>query len=227
MIRMQARTWPLQPELRLALAGVLLVALIARPHDVTLGPQTAVVGQKVPARSHDYFGGRPVREGGTPIQLGAAAATGIWARFSPFAAAPPSQAPSCLAAPPPALRGVAAETQIADDLPGLYGAPWVGSVHGYLVAALHVTVPRNPARQPVEPVLQIYRRGAVQPAFSQAVPVSVVRGSSALLYRMLVNGPITCIDLVIPYGAGAGTAHVYYPFRGRMFEAEGSFSVQR
>jgi hypothetical protein len=227
MIRMQARPWPLQPELRLALAGLLLVALIARPNNVTLSPQPAVVGQKVATRSHDYFGGRPVREGGTPIQLGPAAAAGIWARFSPFATAPPSQAPSCLAAAPPVARGVAAATQIADDVPGLYGAPWVASVHGYLVAALHVTVPRNPARQPVEPVLQIYRQGAVQPAFSQAVPVSVVRGSSALLYRMLVNGPITCIDLVIPYGAGAGTAHVYYPFRGRMFEAEGSFSVQR
>jgi hypothetical protein len=225
MIRMQARTWPLQPELRVALAGVLLVAMIARPHDVTMPP--AGVSQKVPTRSHDYFGGRPVREGGTPIQLGAEAATGIWARFSPFAAAPSLQAPSCLASAPPAAPGNVAAPQIADDVPGLYGAPWVGSVHGYLVAALHVTVPRNPARQPVEPVLQIYRRGAVRPAFSQAVPVSVVRGGSALLYRMLVNGPITCIDLVIPYGAGAGTAHVYYPYSGRMFEAEGSFSVQR
>jgi len=227
MIRMQARPWPLQPELRLALAGVLLVALIARPNNETLGPQPAVVGQKVATRSHGYFGGRPVREGGTPIQLGPAAAAGIWARFSPFAAAPPAQAPSCLATAPPVARGVAATTLIADDVPGLYGAPWVASVHGYLVAALHVTVPRNPARPPVEPVLQIYRRGTATPAFSQAVPVSVVRGGSALLYRMWVNGPITCIDLVIPNGAGAGTAHVYYPFRGRMFEAEGSFSVQR
>jgi hypothetical protein len=59
------------------------------------------------------------------------------------------------------------------------------------------------------------------------VPVSVSRGSQALLYRMFVDGPIRCIDLVIPNGAGAGTAYVYYPFHGRLFEAEGRFAVQR
>jgi hypothetical protein len=120
-----------------------------------------------------------------------------------------------------------APNDVAADLPGLYGAPWIGSINGNLIAALNVTVPRNRASQLAAPVLQIYRHGAAEPDFSQPVPVSVTRGGNALLYRLFINGPIRCIDLVIPNGAGAGTAYLYYPFRGRLFEADGVFTVQR
>jgi hypothetical protein len=129
--------------------------------------------------------------------------------------------------PPPAKTAPASLERISADLPGLYGAPWVANVNGDLIAALHVTVPRNPNASPLGPTLQIYRPGENQPAFSQIVAVSVTRGSKALLYRMFVNGPISCIDLTIPNGAGAGTAYLYYPFRGRMLEAEAIFTVQR
>jgi hypothetical protein len=118
---------------------------------------------------------------------------------------------------------------IAADLPGLYGAPWIGYFPGHLVAALHVTVPRDSSWQPAGPTLQIYRHGSATPEFSQPVPVRILRGGNALLYRMYIHGPIDCIDLVIPNGAGAGAgmAHLYYPYQGRMFEAQGLFTLQR
>ena len=213
------------------LACILAIVIFGRPqHPATVpaGPiDHAWFNQPAPApySTAFYFGGRYVRSTGIPIELGPKTST--WASFLSLAARPPVLAPSCLATAPPATMGTALPKDIADDVPGLYGAPWVASVNGNLIAALHVTVPRHPRAAPASPVLQIYRNGASQPAFSQIIPVSVTRGSDALLYRMFVNGPIACIDLVIPNGAGAGTAHVYYPFRGRMLDAVGVFTVQR
>lgn len=228
-IRLNSRKWRLPPEARLVLACVLAILLFGRPK-----PETQVADDSrsgglnlhVPYRTDYYFGGRQVRGTGATVTLGAAAGLGGWASFLPFSAARPAQARSCLVTAPPATPAGKPPRDIADDLPGLYGAPWVASVNGYLIAALHVTVPRHGGSPPPQPVLQIYRQGG-PPAFSQPVPVSVTRGNSALLYRMFVGGPITCIDLVIPNGAGAGTAHVYYPFRGRLYDAAGVFTVQR
>ena len=58
-------------------------------------------------------------------------------------------------------------------------------------------------------------------------PWTFITGNVNLLYRMFINGPITCIDLTIPNGTSTGNAHLYYPFRGQMFEAEGVFTVER
>jgi hypothetical protein len=211
------------------LACVLAIVIFGRPQHPAPVPLASIghawFNQPAADSSHYYFGGRYVRGSGIPLQLGAKTST--WASFLLFAAAPQVLAPSCLVTAPPAAAETKPPKDIADDLPGLYGAPWVASVNGNLIAALHVTVPRHPRWPPASPVLQIYRNGATQPAFSQAVPVSVTRGSNALLYRMFVNGPVACIDLVIPNGAGAGTAHIYYPFRGRMLDAVGVFTVQR
>jgi len=226
-MRLRAQTEPPRWQARVFVACVLLAAFLGRHHQLSLFPTAAVEAgpsEPIPYTTHYYFGGQPLRGAGTPLQLGAGS-TGFWSSFLP-SAAPPAGQVSCLAAPPPALVNRSPKN-IAADLPGLYGAPWVASVNGGLIAALNVVVPRNPSWQPAGPVLQIYRHGARQPEFSQTVPVSVTRGSSALLYRMFINGPIRCIDLVIPNGAGAGTAYLYYPFRGRLFEAEGHFAIQR
>ena len=54
-----------------------------------------------------------------------------------------------------------------------------------------------------------------------------IAGPRDCAINVLINGPIACIDLVVPNGAGTGSAHVYYPFRGRMRDAVGVFTVQR
>ncbi len=228
MNRLQIQSRLPQRDASLLLACVFIAGLVARHQPVISVPapvDRTAISQPITYGHHDYFGGRPARGLGTPLKLGGSAA-GFWAALLPSLAAP-QVAASCIATAAPGMSGVSAPAKIAADLPGLYGAPWVGSMNGYLIAALNVTVPRNPARAPAAPILQIYRQGAVTPAFSQTVPVSVVRGSNALLYRMFIDGPIRCIDLVIPNGAGAGTAYLYYPLGGRLFEAVGQFAVQR
>ena len=216
---------------RFLLACILLLALFTHFHHRGAAPAATtrlhqpVPYQPVPYAMHFYFGGRPVRGAGTQLALGPVSA-GFFAGFLPGSALTAASLPACLTLLPPHQPGGLTPRDIAADLPGLYGAPWVGSFNGNLLAALHVTVPRNRSRAPAAPMLQIYRAGRSIPAFSQIVPVNVVRGSQALLYRMFINGPVTCIDLIIPNGASAGTAYLYYPFRGQMFEATGVFTVQ-
>jgi len=234
MLSFHAQMHP-RTQARLFLACVLLLAWLGRHDPVNWRPTQTIhpLSSTAPAAdSHrhdfaDYFGGHPLHGAGTQLMLGPSEPAGIWAKLLPWATAQPARDVSCLAASPPGALSGTSPKDIAADLPGLYGAPWVASINGDLIAALNVTVPRNPAWPPAAPILQIYRHGAAKPGFSQAVPVSVTRGGKALLYRMFVNGPIRCIDLVIPNGAGAGAAYLYYPYRGRLFEAEGSFTVQR
>ena len=171
VIRLPARAWPIPREARLALACILAVIAFGRPQQPAPAPAATDhtwFNQPEADSSHFYFGGRHVHGAGIPLQLGAQAST--WASFLPFAAATPALAPSCLAAEPPAITGATPPKDIADDIPGLYGAPWVAAINGNLIAALHVTVPRHPSWQTASPVLQIYRKGETQPAFSQAVP---------------------------------------------------------
>ncbi len=212
------------------MACVLLILLLGRHYPMEWGlPQKLHQPGAMPPIPYStlyYFGGRPIGRTGTPVELGPSAA-GVLAGLLPWRGAATVPLPACVALEPPAPAATAVPKNIAADLPGLYGAPWVASVNGDLIAALRVTVPRNPGWQASGPVLQFYRPGRMQPAFSATVPVSVTRGSKALLYRMFVQGPIDCIDLVIPNGAGSGTAHLYYPFRGRIYVAESVFSVQR
>lgn len=217
-------------DIRLLLACILAIALFAKPQHLksvaTTSARAPGIAQPIRYQSDYFFGGRRLHGMGTSPILGPASPRS-WTSFLPFAALPQAAIASCLATVPGAAKAPRIPRDIADDLPGLYGAPWVAPINSHLIAILHVTVARQAAWQPPEPVLQIYRQGAATPEFSKSVPVSVTRGKSALLYRIFPGGPITCIDLVIPNGAGAGTAHVYYPFRGHLWDAEGIFTVQR
>jgi hypothetical protein len=222
MIMQHAQSRPPPREARLVLLCILLIAFLGHPRPEASGPAHPLEHYQPSSYQTRFFGGHPLH-GSRPFDLGPNTA-GMLTRLM---AAPPTSAPSCIVAVPAATPDVSVPKDIAADLPGLYGAPWIASFNGNLIAVLHVTVPRNPAWQPAGPVLQIYRHGNSRPVFSQTVPVSVARGSKALLYRMFINGPIRCIDLVIPNGASTGTAYLYYPYRGRMFQAEGIFTVQR
>jgi len=215
---------------RLLLVCLLMLGFLAherRQPPLVHAPKFSV---PLPYSTHFYFGGRRLRGEGTALNIGPPASR--WSAVLPWVDTLPAASPSCLAESPPTSSNTTAPRDIAADLPGLYGAPWVASFNGNLIAALHVTVPRHTTAAPVAPVLQIYRPGAPGPAFSQTVPVSVERGSRALLYRIFAAGPanqwpIYCIDLTIPNGAGTGTAYLYYPYHGQMFEAVGSFTVKR
>jgi hypothetical protein len=230
MFRRHAQFQPLRHDAGLVIAAILLIVSLGR-HQPWGWPQAATARhagsvQAAPSNNLHYFGGHALHGAGTRLELGTRSPSGVRGWLSALGGAMPVAAPSCLASLSPGLAA-GSPGAIAQDLPGLYGAPWVASLNGNLIAALHLAVPRSPSRQLISPVLQIYRRGALTPVFSQAVPVSVVRGPGAVLYRMFIDGPIRCIDLVIPDGTGRGAAYVYYPFRGALFEVEGIFIVQR
>lgn len=222
-------------DARLLLTCVLIAALCGKhwPHlpswHLPIGAPAAPPSRlfAIPAGTYPvyYFGGRPVHGLGAPVDLGPPASTWL-AKLLPFLAPHQQPAPSCLATTALPPSG-AAPSQIAAAVPGFFGAPWVAHAGTTLVAALNVYVPRDASHLPPEPLLQIYRRGQSTPAFSKPVPIQVTRGSQALLYRMIIAGPIACIDLVVPNGAGAGDATIYYPFHGRMFAAQASFTVQK
>jgi hypothetical protein len=222
-------------DARLLLTCVLLAALCGRhlPHFpawhlpvvAPAAPSSRLFAARAGAYAGYYFGGRPVHGLGAPISLGPPAPNWL-SKFLPFLASRAQSEASCLATTALPPSG-AAPSQISAAVPGFFGAPWVAHAGNNLIAALNVYVPRDASHLPPEPLLQIYRTGQITPAFSQPVPVQVNRGSQALLYRMIIAGPIACIDLVVPNGAGAGDATIYYPFHGRMFAASASFTVQK
>jgi len=189
-------------------------------------------GPRAPWYPPYALGGAPVRGAGVQIDLGPMAGHGGLHFMPQRSAGPDMLLPSCLGAAQGADAPLqpAAPLDVGDYVPGFYGAPWTATLNQNLVALLNVYVPRQAALPVPSPQLQVYRHydGKRQtPDFTATPVVSVTRGSTALLYRLLVNGPIKCIDIVVPSGGGTGTGYIYYPAHGRMFMATGMFTIQR
>lgn len=87
-------------------------------------------------------------------------------------------------------------------LPGAYNSSWAGMVNGNLVALTHVAVLRDGASPVGNPEVLIYKnyRGnsADKPFFKGAGEVNAYRGDKALLYRVFSDGPVKCVDVMIP-----------------------------
>lgn len=178
------------------------------------------------------FGGRPARHAGSLIELGNAAATPLQSVIAWLFGANRVILPSCLTEQPPAPLQAAAAPRlpIRDDLPGFYGAPWTARYAGNLVALLRVYAPRDAVQPQPGATLQVYRHYTGQldvPDFAAAAPVRVYRGSAAVLYRVFANGPVRCIDLVVPNDQPQGTGHLYYEKYQRYYEATANFIIQK
>jgi hypothetical protein len=188
-------------------------------------------GDAVPAAGAFYIGGRTVRGAGTPVDLGPAAAP-LQGLAAWLFGQEDLVLPSCLTqAPPTAVAGAPDEKlPVRDDLPGFYGAPWTGVAHGDLIALLQLYAPRDPARPADDTTLQIYRHydgKQSAPDVAADAPVRVFRGRNAVLLRVFPRAPIICIDLVVPTGAPAGTAYLYYRLYQHYFETIVRFAVQK
>ncbi|OPX53914.1 hypothetical protein, partial [Oceanospirillum multiglobuliferum] len=120
---------------------------------------------------------------------------------------------------------------VRDYLPGFYGAPWATSMGGNLVSLLDVRVPSDAGSPIPEPKLQIfkgYKGNAKQkPSFSARVPVNVYRGSEATLYRVFVDGPMQCLDLIVPNQQPLASGNIYYTHRDLDYTATGNFALMR
>jgi outer membrane protein OmpA-like peptidoglycan-associated protein len=169
------------------------------------GPQTAHSS----ARSAPFdFGGELVKAANSDVNVGAI----IPDRSSPspvstaYAAMTPLG--SCYNDRPRVAHGVKSlrdqkEVSISEYMPGLYGTSWTDTVNGNLVAITNVSVYRDggqPAAQPTVLVYKDYVNGMnAKPDLKKVAQVNTYRGEKGLLYRLFVNGPVQCMDVVLPY----------------------------
>lgn len=183
------------------------------------------------------FGGTPLKSAKVKsINLGAPVVHSIFSVISEAHAGTPLVVGSCMSDHPrlaTAVRNLATgrDLLVLDDMPGFYGAPWLGGFHGNLVVVNDVHVPRDSGSPVPEPDLMIYKRyrgnGNAKPSYAAHVPVNVYRGEKATLYRMFVNGPLQCIDLVKPNHPGNAEGRLYYTKGSETYLAIGAFALRQ
>lgn len=208
----------------------------AAQEPVVASPAPATHRARVTATAGNYdFGGKPTVGNGITVSLGAPPKSSF-NLISSANAAQPTQLDSCLGDRPHTssdVRNLATDQplNVRDYLPGFYGAPWVTSMGGNLVSLLDVRVPSDAGSPIPEPHLQIYKdykgNAKQKASFSARVPVNVYRGSDATLYRVFVNGPMQCLDLVVPKRQPLGNGNVYYTNRDVDYTATGNFALAR
>lgn len=155
------------------------------------------------------FGGEPVGNRLMSVDIGNLPSTsGVFSIISSAHADEP-MAGSCAQDRPRISHGVKSlkdgkEFSSSDYLPGhnLYDTSWADMVNGQLVTLQHVAVLRDGGAPARRPQLQVYRdyKGNVgaKPSYSSVPEVNTYRGDKAVLYRVFVNGPMRCMDIVIP-----------------------------
>lgn len=219
-------------------------ASLRRPHRSPV-PQAPAAPHVVPVRARTLrsttpllynFGGAPVAARNQYIDLGVPVSHSMFHLIRSAQAAEPVLIRSCTADEPRAATpvrdlGTGQDLPVGQALPGFYGAPWVGMVHGNLVAILHPYVPSAVGAPVPSPDVQIYRDyGSLHeraPSFSRYVPVDVYRGSKAIVYRVFVNGPMRCMDLVDPIKAAVSAGNLYYANAGVEYVARSSFQLRQ
>lgn len=217
----------------------------ARPSMPPAAPvPTPVVAVRPPARRARgtmaavyRFGGSPVPSQPQYIDLGVPVSNSMFSFIrSAQAAAPVLIRRSCVADRPrdaTVIRnlGTGKDLPINRALPGFYGAPWVGMVHGNLVAILHPYVPASVDAPVPSPEIDIYRDYAAlhesAPTFSRYAPVDVYRGSKAVVYRVFVHGPVGCLDLIDPIKDAVGVGDLYYGDNGTEYIARSAFRLRQ
>ena len=114
--------------------------------------------------------------------------------------------------------------ETAEYMPGLYKTSWTDNVNGHLVAVTNVAVLRDGGVPANKPDLRIYRdyKPGVPVTYSSTPEVNAYRGDKATLYRMFVDGPVKCIDMVIPNAQSlqAKDSHIYYSKGSTLFGAD-------
>lgn len=95
------------------------------------------------------------------------------------------------------------EYHVSQYMPNLYDTSWTDTVNGNLVALTHVAVLRDGAAPARNPTVLVYKSSHGKPNadskadFSATAHVNTYQGEHGLLYRVFVNGPIQCMDLVL------------------------------
>ena len=178
------------------------------------------------------FGGEPFRSHQAEVDIGKMVATkSSLSLISPAHADQPLMG-SCAQDRPRISRGVKSlrgdkepSFATADYLPGVYNSAWHASVNGHLVALTKVAVLRDggaPARKPTVLIYRDYKGdSSAKPNLRYEPEVNTYQGEKALLYRVFVDGAVSCMDIVIPNmnpREAIGSALIY-PRHGQLYRA--------
>lgn len=189
----------------------------------TSKPGTAERKSKSDDRDNGFldFGGTVV--GNTPpaVDIGKPTGSGSGVSLISQAYADEPLSNSCMQDRPRVSRGVkslkdGSEFSTRDYLPGLYDTSWFARANGHLVALTHVAVLRDggvPARRPQLLIYKDYQGDKAAKATFNATPeVNTYRGDKGVLYRVFVNGPLRCIDMVVGADKTSATqaSNLYY-----------------
>lgn len=138
--------------------------------------------------------------------------------------------PSCNVDRPRVANGVKSlrdqkDISIADYMPGLYRTSWMDTLNGNLVGLARVAVYRDGGSPAPRPNLLVYRDfkpgSGAKPDFSVEPEVNVYRGDKAILYRVFVEGPVKCMDVLFPYdnSGEAKNSNLFYDRQSELFVA--------
>ena len=179
------------------------------------------------------FGGTPIIGQARTVQIGELKAKPAFALMSSAHASLPNGLGSCQSDRPRVAHGVksladgATPTRnTAEYMPGLYNTSWVGMAGSHLVAHNRVAVLRDggtPAHPPELLVYDNYKGNTLAKADYRKTPeVNTYLGDKALLYRVFVDGPVQCIDVVIPNDnpREAPQSNLVYAYAGQMYQAK-------
>jgi len=114
---------------------------------------------------------------------------------------------------------------VTEYMPGLYNTSWMDTVNGNLVGLANVAVLRDggaPANKPSVYVYKNYKAGSgAKPDFAGQPEVNAYRGDKAILYRVFVDGPIRCMDVVFPYdnSGEARNSNLFYDKQSNLYVA--------
>ena len=146
--------------------------------------------------------------------------------------------PTCSSDRPRVSNGVKSlrdqkSISVTEYMPGLYNTSWMDTVNNNLVGLANVTVLRDggaPGNKPNLYVYKNYKAGSgAKPDFAGQPEVNAYRGDKAILYRVFVDGPIRCMDVVFPYdnSGEARNSNLFYDKQSNLYVASFKPKVAR
>lgn len=187
-----------------------------------------------PGGAYD-FGGTPSGGGGSgrsaTLAIGAVPAEkGGFSLVSTANAAGANVPGSCADDRPRIAGGVKSlrdqkEVSFTKMMPGLFGSTWSDTINGHLVVVSQVAVFRDGGQPASRPEVLVYRdfkgNRDAKASFRAHGDVNTYRGEKAMLYRVFVEGPVSCLDIVFPYvySGQAMDSQLLYAKQATLYEA--------
>lgn len=203
---------------------------------VPIKPETTV--STLPWGSLD-FGGKSVNAQYKTVDIGKPARANAFSIISNAYAADAAPLGSCATDRPRISNrvkslGSGQILKTSDYLPGTASSSWAGKVNGHLVGLTSVAVLRDGGQPASSPTVFIWKNwvdgSKASPVLKTTGNVNTYQGDKALLYRVFpAEGPVRCLDIVIPNGAPgtAPTSTFVYEYAMAMYQADYSPTISR